>query len=76
MRLQQPQEQRYTHSYQCVQNVRVSDNSIADDDDDDAAAAAAADDDDDDDVELNVLGCRADILGTNRNGTAASVWEF
>ena len=23
------------------------------------------DDDDDDDVELNVLGCRVDILGTN-----------
>ena len=30
-----------------------------DDDDDD-------DNDDDDDVELNVLGCRVDILGTNR----------
>ena len=38
-----------------------------DDADDDAAAAAAAadDDDDDDDVELHVLGCRVDILGTN-----------
>ena len=47
------------------------DNSIANDDD-----ADDDDDDDDDGVELNVLGCRADILGTNRNGTAASVWEF
>ena len=26
--------------------------------------------DDDDDVELNVLGCRFDILGTNCNGAA------
>ena len=28
------------------------------------------DDDDDDDVGLTVLGCRADRLGTNRNGIA------
>ena len=45
-------------SRRCLHRLFNGDDDDDDDDDDDG-------DDGDDDVELNVLGCRVDILGTN-----------